>query len=184
MESPANSSYVAILGRWQPVHLGHQAVLTSLCEQFKRVVIGIGSANIHNYRNPFSVSEVTEMLRLSLPNYHNFKLLPVPDMANDQEWCQLVTLTFGQPEFFITANPYVKSLLDHGFSIERPVSFVPHEKQVAISATMVRREMAKGDDWRDLLPPAVTRFILEKGLDQRFRQQFGLHTLAMEVILI
>ena len=184
MESPGNSSFVAILGRWQPVHLGHQAVLMSLCQQFEQVIIGIGSANIHDYRNPFSVSEVAEMLRLSLPNYPNFKLLPVPDMANDQDWCQLVVSTFGQPEFFITANPYVKALLDQDFSIAQPVTFVPQEKRVAISASMVRREMAKGDGWCALLPKPVTTYILEKGLAQRFRQQFGLHTLAMEVIVL
>ena len=77
--------FVAILDRWQPVHLGRQAVLTALCSRFNRVVIGIGSSNIHNYRKPFAITEVVKMIRLSLKAYNNFSLVPIPDLVDDQE---------------------------------------------------------------------------------------------------
>lgn len=179
----SHQAYAAILGRWQPVHLGHQAVLTALCERFERVVIGIGSSNIQDYRNPFLVTEVTEMLQLSLPTYTNYTLNPIPDQTRDQDWCRQVVNIFGRPEFFITANPWVKALLEQDYPVAAPVQFVPRPNHIAVSATMVRRNLAQGRGWRDLLPPPVAAYILDNGLDQRFRQQFGLHTLAMETII-
>lgn len=165
------------------MHLGHQAVLTALCERFERVVIGIGSSNIDDYRNPFSVTEVTDMLHLSLPSYTNYTLIPIPDQISNRDWCRQVITVFGRPAFFITANPWVKALLAEDFPVAAPVQFVPQQNHIAVSATMVRRYLAQGQGWNDLLPPAVAAYILENGLDQRFRQQFGLHTLAMDTII-
>ena len=64
-------THVAIIGRWRPVHLGHQAALHALCEQFERVSIGIGSANVYDYRNPFTLEEVIEMLTVALEGHTN-----------------------------------------------------------------------------------------------------------------
>ena len=39
----------------------------------------------------------------------------------------------------------------------RPVELVPEEERIAIDGTMVRREMARGDGWRDLVPESSRR---------------------------
>jgi nicotinamide-nucleotide adenylyltransferase len=175
---------IAILGRWQPVHLGHQAAIQSLCERFENVLIGIGSANVHDYRNPFSLAEVTEMLRLSLGAYSNYTLAPIPDVRPDPEWCRLAIKTFGDSICLVTANPYVRSLLEGQFLISHPVDFIPEDRKIAVTATTVRREMARGGDWQSLVPAEIAAFILQNRLDQRFRSEFGLHTLAMETIIV
>jgi len=183
----ANSNFnscVAILGRWQPLHLGHQAVLRALCDQFERVIIGIGSANIQDYRNPFTIEETTRMLQLGLEEYHNYSLIPVPDLFDDQDWCEIVIDRFGTPDFFVTANPFVQSLLGRTYVLAQPTSFVREDHKVPISATMVRREMARGDGWQSLVPVNISEFIRTNHLDQRFRGEFGLQTLAMELIII
>ncbi|MCJ7701514.1 MAG: adenylyltransferase/cytidyltransferase family protein [Anaerolineales bacterium] len=184
MEPYKNPSFAAILGRWQPVHLGHQAALQSLCSRFDRVVIGIGSSNIHDYRNPFSLAEVKDMLRLSIGNYTNFTLLPIPDIIDDRAWCKEVVNTFGQLEYFITANPYVKTLLDDNYLVSHPANFIPEERKIAVSASMVRRQMAQGGDWPTLVPQKVSQYILTQNLDERFRKEFGLHTLAIELMIV
>jgi hypothetical protein len=46
---------------------------------------------------------------------------------------------------------------------------------------MVRREMARGDGWRDLVPEEIADYIAARRLDARFRREFGLQTLALEV---
>lgn len=184
MTNPKRDGTVAILGRWQPVHLGHQAALQALCERFENVLVGIGSANIHDYRNPFSLAEVTEMLHLSLAAYSNYTLVAVPDMRADLEWRRVAIETFADSALLVTANPYVKSLLEDRFSISPPVDFIPQDRKIPVTATMVRRELARSGDWQSLVPDEIAAFILQKGLDRRFRSEFGLHTLAMETIIV
>jgi nicotinamide-nucleotide adenylyltransferase len=184
MENEKIDKVVAVLGRWQPVHLGHQAVLEALCERFERVVIGVGSADTHDYRSPFSLTEVTGMLQISLRAYANYELAPIPDLASDPEWCRLAAGAFRGIPHLVTANPYVKSLLEDRFAISHPADYVPEERKAAVSATMVRREMARGEGWKRLVAPEIADFILENGLDRRFRGEFGLHTLAMEIVIV
>jgi nicotinamide mononucleotide adenylyltransferase len=45
---------------------------------------------------------------------------------------------------------------------------------------MVRKTMARGGDWRDLVPKEVADYITARQLDERFRREFGLQTLALD----
>jgi len=179
-----SNSLATILGRWQPLHLGHQAALHAICDQFKRVIIGIGSSNIQDYRNPFSLAEVTQMLNLGLTGYANYELIPIPDVIEDREWCQMVNQKFGQPDYFVTANPYVESLLNADYQISHPRDFIPPENMIAVSGTVIRREMARGEGWKPLVPAEISEFISARHLDQRFRELYGLQTLALETIIV
>ena len=51
-----------MVARWKPVHLGHAAVLRALCDRGEQALIGVGSANRYDARNPFTVAETREML--------------------------------------------------------------------------------------------------------------------------
>jgi hypothetical protein len=46
---------------------------------------------------------------------------------------------------------------------------------------MVRRRMARGEDWRSLVPPRIARYLDERALVDRFRREFGLATLALDI---
>ena len=174
----------AILGRWQPVHLGHQAVLRSLCETYARVVVGIGSSNVDDYRSPFSVSAVEAMLRIALAGLDNYSLVSVPDLPDDDEWSRTAIDLLGRPDILYTANPYVRSLLEGKVLLAHPVDAVPPDRRTPASGTQVRRELARGDGWVRLVPPAVAEYIRANDLDYRFRTQYGLHTLVMETIVV
>ena len=43
--------------RWKPVHKGHSALLETLCLESRHVVIGLGSPDARDPRNPFSAEE-------------------------------------------------------------------------------------------------------------------------------
>lgn len=177
-------STAAVLGRWQPVHTGHQAVLQSLCDRFDRVVIGIGSPNVDDYRSPFALAEVEAMLRLALPGRDNYSLLPIPDLPDDGDWVRTTVDLFGGADVFFTANPYVRSLLGGRFELAHPVEVVPPARRVRVSGTQVRRELARGAGWIPLVPPAVADYLRANELDVRFRARYGLHTLVMETIVV
>lgn len=180
---PQARQNVGMVARWQPVHLGHQAVLKALCRQFEHVQIGIGSANLTNYRSPFSVEEVTEMLHLALTGWDNFTLIPIPDLNDGPRWREMVAGLFGPLDLFFTDNPYVASLMAPVYRVERPVSLLTPGEQIAISGTQVRKAMARGEDWGSLLPPQVATYIQANRLDTCFRESFGLQTLALETIV-
>jgi nicotinamide-nucleotide adenylyltransferase len=172
-----------MVARWQPVHLGHAAVLEGLCQSAHQVRIGIGSANEHNLRSPFRLEEVIAMLDLTLKNYDNFQLIPLPDLNDGPRWRDMVREKFGPLDVFFTDNPYVGSLMQSVYLIEKPVRVVPKEHRAPISGTIVRQAIARGEDWRSMLPDAVADYLIQHKLDQRFRLEFGLKTLALETII-
>jgi nicotinamide-nucleotide adenylyltransferase len=171
---------IAIIARWQPVHLGHTPVLHGLCRHAKEVLIGIGSANRHNYRNPFSVEERIGMLDSVLSSWDHYSLIPVEDLDDGPRWQVLVQDLFGKLDAFVTANPYVESLLENIYNVIHPIEFVPADQRIAIDGAMVRLAMARGGDWQTMVPVEIREFIDRNRLDDRFRKEFGLETLAIQ----
>lgn len=174
---------IGMIARWQPVHLGHAPVLRGLCDRADLALIGIGSANRHNARCPFTLDETMDMIRLVLVGRENYCLLPVPDLDDGPRWRLLILDLFGTLDLFVTDNPYVARLLAGDYRLIRPVTLVADEDRVPIDGTLVRREMARGNGWRDLVPAEVAGYITTNGLDERFRREFGLQTLAMDTVI-
>ena len=175
---------IAMIARWKPVHLGQAAVLRGLCATADEVLIGIGSSNRYNLRNPFTLEETQDMLRIVLQGQGNYRLIPVPDLDDGPRWREMVVDLFGPVDCLVTDNPYVASLLQEAYRIEHPVGFVPLNERIRVNGTMVRRAMARGEAWEHLVPPKVAAYLTARGLDARFRRTFGLEMLAMETLEI
>ncbi|MBN1967192.1 MAG: hypothetical protein JW910_21240 [Anaerolineae bacterium] len=173
-----------MVARWQPVHKGHLPVLRALCRRADRALIGIGSANRYNLRSPFTLEETADTIRLALDGIANYTLVPVPDLDDGPRWRGMVIDLFGDLNLFVTENPYVASLLGDHYRIVRPVELVPPGERVPVDGSLVRRRMARGEDWQALVPEAVVDYIVTRQLDERFRREFGLQTLALETIII
>jgi nicotinamide-nucleotide adenylyltransferase len=171
---------IGMIARWQPVHLGHAPILRELCDRASLALVGIGSSNRHNLRSPFTVEERSDMIRLVLAGRENYSVVPVPDLDDGPRWRRMVLELLGSVDLFVTDNPYVASLLKDDYAVVRPVELVPPDDRIPIDGTMVRREMARGDGWRVLVPDAVADYITSGGLDVRFRREFGLQTLALD----
>lgn len=172
---------VGLVCRWKPVHRGHAALLETLCEGAEKVLIGLGSSNKHDARNPFSAEESARMIELVLaPRFRNFELVSVPDLGDGPRWAKMVRELFGPLDLFVTENAWVQELMPAYYKVEHPGRLVPPERHVPIDGTFVRKEMAKGGDWRALVPPVVASYLESEGLVRRFRREFGLALLAEE----
>jgi nicotinamide-nucleotide adenylyltransferase len=169
-----------MIARWKPVHVGHAAILETLCERADRVVVGIGSSNKYDVANPFTAAESRSMIELVLAGRPGLEIVDVPDLGHGPRWRAMVTGMLGPLDAFVTANAYVKSLLEGDYRVLHPLELLPVERRVKASGTMVRRAIARGEPWQPLVPPAVARFLEERGLVERFRREFGLATLALE----
>ena len=174
---------IGMIARWRPVHLGHVPVLRALCEHATETLIGIGSSNRYNLRNPFTVEETLDMIRLVLSDVDNYRLIPVPDLDDGPRWREMILNLFGPLDRFVTDNPYVTHLLAADYNLIKPVALISNDEKIAVDGTMVRREMARGDGWRKLVPPGVAEYITVNQLDARFRREFGLQALALDVIV-
>jgi nicotinamide-nucleotide adenylyltransferase len=171
---------IGMIARWRPVHLGHVAVLEALVERADELLVGLGSTNRYDSRNPWSPEETEAMLRRVLGGRKNYRLLRAPDLGNGPRWRGMVAGLFGPLDLFVTANAGVRELLKEVYAIAHPVWLIPPERRVALDGTRVRREMARGEGWRGLVPPAVAAYLDDGGLVERFRREFGAETVATE----
>lgn len=169
---------IAMIARWKPVHFGQAAVIRGLCAAAENIVLGIGSSNRYNARNPFSLAETEEMLTIALAGQKNVSVIPVPDLDDGPRWRVMVREMLGELDLFVTDNPYVANLLKEFYRIERPVAFVPPNERIRVNGTMVREAIARGEDWQSLVPPEIAAYITSRKLDERLRREFGLQILA------
>ena len=75
-----------LIGRFCPVHLGHEAVIQAMTEKFglANCLVGIGSANhVVSIRHFFSYEERRKFL---LPVSLGLNVFGLPDYPSDQEW--------------------------------------------------------------------------------------------------
>ncbi len=81
------------IGRFEPVHLGHMALLQRALDIAPRAIVVLGSAwQVRSPKNPFSWQERADMLRGALPEADRDRLqfLPVRDYYNEAVWVQAV----------------------------------------------------------------------------------------------
>lgn len=169
-----------MIARWKPVHLGHAAVLEALMENADEVLVGIGSSNRYDLRNPFTAEESEAMIRLVLGDRPSYTVVQVPDLGHGPRWRAMVTGLLGPLDLFVTANEYVRDLMQEVYRVVHPVRLLPPERRVRLDATTVRKAMARGEEWKEMVPRPVATFIEAQGLDRRFRREFGLATLALD----
>ena len=84
---------VVFIGRFQPVHSGHAALLQQASSMAPRCVVVIGSAHqARTPKNPFSWHERAEMLRLVLPeaDRSHILFLPLRDYYDEERWSAAV----------------------------------------------------------------------------------------------
>jgi len=168
-----------LIGRFKPVHKGAAAMLELLCDETDHLVIGIGSSNKYDARNPFTADEVEGMIDSLLEGRDNYSVVRVPDFghvpeySDGQRWRQEVLQEFGSLDLFVTGNKYVQELLKEDYVIEEPLHILPEEKQLPISATLVRCEMVEEGNWEDYVPQPVVAYLKRFNLVDRFKDEFG-----------
>lgn len=176
---------IGAIGRFRPLHTGSANMLDALCECSEHVIIGIGSANRYNARSPFTAEETRVMLDLYLSQrFSNYEIICIDDFGHmhgfrdGQRWQEEILRKYGALDTFVAGNPYVADLLKESYTITHPSMIVAPEKQGKVSGTLVRREMAKGGNWKQYIPEVVAAHMREHSLVERFRREFGVQTLA------
>ncbi|MES2888797.1 MAG: bifunctional nicotinamide-nucleotide adenylyltransferase/Nudix hydroxylase [Pseudomonadota bacterium] len=97
MRSPPQSAprhdIAVYVGRFQPFHNGHLALLQRALKEAPLCVVVLGSAHqARTPKNPFTWQERAEMIRQALPEADHARLhfVPVRDYYNETRWVQAV----------------------------------------------------------------------------------------------
>lgn len=88
-----------VMGRMQPYHNGHAALLTHALTLAPTVVVVLGSAfSAPNAKNPFTWEERAAMIRATLDKETEARVrfVPMRDYFEDRQWCAAVEKAIGQ----------------------------------------------------------------------------------------
>jgi nicotinamide-nucleotide adenylyltransferase len=176
---------VGTIGRFRPLHNGSARMLERLCSMYDLVIIGIGSANKYNARNPFTPEETKDMIYAFLsPRFTNYNIIYIPDFGHIPEysdghmWHDYIIKNFGNLDAFFTGNEYVRELLSANYTVIHPSTLLHVNEAIYLKGSMVRMAMAAGRDYSSMLPDCVSKYLDDNKLIERFRREFGLETLA------
>jgi nicotinamide-nucleotide adenylyltransferase len=132
-----------IIGRFQPFHKGHLYLIKKALKQSEKIIIGIGSANVKDEKNPFSFNErkkqiLTALRKNKLLNKVK-KIVPLDDYPDDNDyWLKQLKKKTGFFEVVFSNNDYVNGILQsRGVKV---VSF-PFYKRNIYEGTKIREKM-------------------------------------------
>jgi nicotinamide-nucleotide adenylyltransferase len=152
-----------LIGRFQPFHLGHLAVVRELraARRDQELILGVGSAQeSYTWKNPFTSGERLEMVARALGEAHIDRVLaiPLPDIQRHALWVRYVESLLPPFERVYTNNPLTKLLFEQA---EYPVEHPALVDRGKFEGASVRERIADDQGWRSLVPPAVAAYLDE-----------------------
>jgi len=148
------TKYNVYLGRFCPLHKGHEAIINSIVEKHgkENLLIMIGSSTSHNKRTPYTYEERAKMIRMIYPDA---KIVGLPDSEPNKiffrehtinEWLKSIkeveSEMNGEFKFF---GGSVEDLSDLSKEFDTEVIVDRNEGPEKISATKVREAFESGD---------------------------------------
>ncbi|AGJ63181.1 nicotinamide-nucleotide adenylyltransferase [Saccharolobus islandicus] len=162
-------------GRFQPFHLGHLNVIKWSLERVDELIILVGSSQeSHTVTNPFTAGERVEMIRNSLKysgiDLSRIFIIPMPDILMNNIWAHYVSTYTPKFEVVFARNPLVVRIFkEAGYKVEIPPPF----NREKYNSTYIRRLIILNDNWSELVPEPVYKYILHIHGDQRLREIVG-----------
>jgi nicotinamide-nucleotide adenylyltransferase len=166
-----------VVGRFQPVHKGHVALIQRALEDCQQVVVGIGSAAAKtSLRNPFSAAERRQMLGACFPNEvaaGRLTIVDVPDINNPPRWVEHVLGITGPVDRVFGNDDDTLALFDMANLPVASPGLVDRER---LEANTIRVQLAVDDPaWRKSVPAPVAALLDQWAAGRRLR---GLEAIA------
>ena len=157
------------IGRFQPYHIGHHTVLSSIADEVDEIIVGIGSAQrSHEHDNPFTAGERVVMVSRSLKSLDiDYYVIPIEDIQRNAVWVSHLRSMTPHFDLAYTNNPLVLRLFEEaGVAVKRS----PMYRREVYSGTAIRERMLTGEGWEHLVPDAVARVVGETRGVERLRE--------------
>lgn len=160
-----------VVGRFQPLHKGHVALITRALEDCQSVVVGLGSATAKtSLRNPFTADERRRMVAACFPAdvaSGRLAIIDVPDIHNPPKWVDHVLAITGPVDRVFGNDDDTLALFEMAnLRVERP-GLVDRERH---EANKIRIQLAEDDPaWRKAVPAAIVPLMEQWSAGKRLR---------------
>lgn len=130
--------------RFQPVHIGHLDVINQIFDTgYQNIIIGVGSSNKQDERNPFSFLQRKEIIEMSLNDrgidLSRIEIVGIPDFSEDEDWYAYITDMI-QFDAVMSGNEHVKTIFAHH---KQPV--LEELERIQIHGTDIRNWIEQGE---------------------------------------
>jgi nicotinamide-nucleotide adenylyltransferase len=158
------------IGRFQPFHNGHRAMVDHIVDEVDELVFGIGSADVsHTVRNPFTagervmmVTKAVENMQVDVPTY----VVPIEDIDRNAVWVSHIESMAPAFEVAYSNNPLVVQLFEEaGYEVQQS-QMVDRRR---LEGTDIRERMLDDENWTDRVPNVVVDVIDEINGVQRLQ---------------
>jgi nicotinamide-nucleotide adenylyltransferase len=160
-----------VLGRFQPLHTGHKALIQEALGRGATVVVAIGSSTAKTgLRNPFTAAERRQMVEAAFPNEvrsGSIVIVEVPDLHDPLRYVAHTLAITGPIDLVYGNDDDTLALFERaGMRTESP-GLVDRTRY---EAKVIRAQIAADDlTWRKAVPPAVAELLLKLDAARRLR---------------
>lgn len=162
----SGSGFGVYLGRFSPMHRGHQVLIQKLLETYgERHVLLVGSCNHPvSFRHLFTYRDRCEFIQQVFPNA---RLIGLPDFDEDEDWFRQLDDTLALAHVDVTQATFVGGCQeDMNFFIEsgRRVHIFNRfsGETPKISATEVRDALIEHRAVENLLDPRIVDLVVQR----------------------
>ena len=162
----------AMIGRFQPFHLGHLELVRQILSENAEIIIIIGSSQA-NYtpKNPFTAGERIWMIRDSLLeskiDMSKVLLVNATDDENNSRWFSNIKSVSPPFKVLYTGNNFVKNLLkSETVLIKEPKLFQENIFKGSVIRKLILENSSK---WQDLVSGSVRKIFSEIDAVERIR---------------
>ena len=166
----SSSAIGAMVGRFQPFHIGHLKLVQAIFKQVSFLKIGVGSAQYHDTPdNPFTYEERKQMILRALAavgvSSDCFEVFPIPDLHDMAKWTAEVQQVFGEFDVFYSNNSWIRELFDRvGKNLGIPMKFDFN----VLNGTRIRKMIFSQQSLKAVLPSEVIQYLEEIDAFSRF----------------
>jgi len=169
-------SRALFIGRFQPLHKGHEYAIQYILKREDELIIAIGTTQEnYTYRNPLTCGERVEMLWIFLKNrglLDRCIICSVPDINNNYLWPRHVSSLVPSFSSVYSGNELVLMLFEQSGMHTVRIEEIRKEEY---SGTTIRRLIVREKEWRHLVPPDVAKYLDKLGFANRVRRLWRIY---------
>lgn len=154
-----------VLGRFQPLHIGHEYLFSKLKEQFDLILIGI-CTKPKDKDNPLNFNIRKKMIK-NISKGFNHKIYEIPDINDPRKYSKYVrkiVKEFDKKCVVITGNQYTADCFE-GY----PIQF--QKKKIDISSTALREAIINNKNWKRYIPPCNLELFHKEGVLKMIKKE-------------
>lgn len=139
-----------VIGRFQPPHPGHAYLFQQALQIAEKLIIGIGSANVHDVDNPFSaqvrLSWIQEMLEKEKIMGKVEKIVFLDDDPSDEIWLRETLKAVGEFDVAVSNNGWVTGIFAQA---GHPIVKIPFWRRKDYEGRKIRAKMREEGTLQD-----------------------------------